>query len=140
VAPCGLLFSHAAPAGDHMPPALLELLDYRRFAPPRRDGRITKGTSSPEAVARLLGHLLWTESLLPMQAQRVLASMGARVAVYGHAVVAAGYQSIGLEQLILSTSFGMEDARKHVLLVDLAARYESVKALRPGIELRPLYP
>lgn len=139
LAPCGLLFSHAAPGAEHLQPAMLDLLDYRRFAPPHRSSRSSKGTSSPDAVARLLGQMLWSESLPPAQAERTLAAIGARVAVYGHAVVAAGYQSIGAQQLILSTSFGMEDERKHVLLVDLAMRYESVSALRPGTELLPLY-
>lgn len=139
LASCGLLFSHAAPGAEQLQPSTLEQLDYRRFAPPHRSLRITKSGSSPDAMARLLGQMLWTESLPPAQAERMLAAIGARVVVYGHAVVPAGYQSIGTQQLILSTSFGMDDLRKHVLLVDLASRYESVSALRPGTELLPLY-
>lgn len=140
LAPCGLLFSHAAPAVEHLQPSTLELIDYRRFAPPHKELKPTRASSSPDAVARLLGQMLWAESLPPAQADRMLQGMGAQVVVYGHAVVAAGYQPIGPRQLILSTSFGMEDHRKHVLLVDLAQKYPSVSALRPGTELLPLYP
>lgn len=140
---CGLLFSHAAPAAEVASESghatlgeleELEAIDYRRYAPPR------SASARSETAARLLGQLLWTSTMPPAQAQDVLRRVGASVAVYGHAVVPAGHQTIGGEQLILSTSFGMEDAKKRVLSIDLSASYSSVAALRSGQEILPLYP
>lgn len=144
LAPCGLLFSHAAPAGDLACCEDLEGIDYRRYAssktaaskPEGADGRPSRG----DAAARLLGQLLWTSSLSPEQARTVLSRIGARVAIYGHTVIPAGYQTIGSEQLILSSSFGTEDAQKRILLVDLAGEYASTEDLRPEFEILPLYP
>jgi len=146
LSPCGVLFSHAAPAAELLGPAALsrledlEAIDYRRYTPPRPEARPGKSTQPVEAAARLLGQLLWASSMGPAHAQELLIRIGARVAVYGHAVVPAGYQTIGKEQLILSSSFGMEDSKKRVLLLDLGGRYLSAADLRPGIEILPLYP
>jgi hypothetical protein len=142
VAPCGLLFSHAAPSAELGRLDELELIDYRRFILPRPTSPSQPGRSSQsgDSAARLLGQLLWSSSLTPLSAQRVLGRIGARIAVYGHAIVPAGYQQIGAQQLIVSTSFGMDDDRKRILLLDLSARYQSVADLRPGHELLPLYP
>lgn len=139
LSPCGVLFSHAAPGAELSRLEDLETIDYRRYAPPRDSAWSTRGTG-PQEAARLLGQLLWGSSLPPQQAREILARIGAHVAVYGHSVVPAGYQTIGAEQLILSSSFGMEDAQKRVLLLDLQASYKSVTDLRPGIEILPLYP
>jgi hypothetical protein len=142
LAPCGVLFSHAAPAAELGRLDELELIDYRRYILPRPKPQSQPGRSSVggDSAARLLGQLLWTSSLTPLSAQRVLGRVGARLTVYGHAIVPAGYQVIGGQQLILSTSFGMEDDRKRLLVLDLAARYQSVGDLRAGSELLPLYP
>ncbi len=150
LAPCGLLFSHAAPAADLARPEDLETLDYRRYTPPKKSScsiapsseivEVRKGPPPPETAARLLGQLLWNHSLSPAQAQKLLSRINARIAVYGHTVIPAGYQTIGAEQLILSSSFGMEDACKRILCIDLHEQYQSVADLRPGIELLPLYP
>ena len=140
VTPSGVLFSHAAPAAELLRLEDLESIDYRRYAPPNGSSRSQKGGAAPDASARLLGQLMWGSSLSPQKAQALLARIGARLSIYGHAVVPAGFQTIGAEQLILSTSFGMEDAQKRVLLLELSTVYESVTALRPGIEILPLYP
>lgn len=140
LAPCGVLFSHAAPGAELKQLEDLETIDYRRYAPPRENLRTTKSGAAAEAAARLLGQLMWSSSVSPQQARELLSRIGAHVAVYGHAVVPAGYQTIGAEQLILSSSFGMEDAHKRVLLLDLGARYASTEELRPGREILPLYP
>jgi len=57
------------------------------------------------------------------------------VVVYGHEIVAEGFSRIGDEQLILSTSFGVREARKLYLRLDLGGRYRSVADLREGVEL-----
>lgn len=136
LSPSGILFSHAAPAAELRSVAELEDIDYRRYLAPRPNTRHRPS----EAAARLLGQALWSSTLTPFKAQGVLAAVGAQLAVYGHSVIPGGYQTIGYEQLLLSTSFGMSDADKHVLLLDLSARYESTLDLRPGHELLPLYP
>jgi hypothetical protein len=144
LAPCGVLFSHAAPAAELNRLEDLEAIDYRRYLPPgatpSKESLRSRGDKPTEPAARLLGQLLWGSSLSPQKAQEVLLRAGAHVAVYGHAVVPGGYQTIGNEQLILSTSFGMDDARKRVLLLDLSTSYRAADALRPGIEILPLYP
>ncbi len=138
--PCGLLFSHAAPAAELNRIEDLEVIDYRRYTATKSAKPEAGRPILPEAAARLLGQLLWASSMTPEQTRELLLRIGAHVAVYGHAIIPAGYQTIGAEQLILSTSFGMSDANKRILLVDLHARYRSVADLRPGIEILPLYP
>jgi hypothetical protein len=140
IAPCGVLFSHAAPAAELASLADLETIDYRRYVTPKPEARSRARTQKPgEAAARLLGQLLWEQSLPPFKAQGLLGVAGAQLMVYGHAVIPTGYQTIGYEQLILSSSFAMEDEHKRVLLLDLETTYLTVEDLRPGIEIVPLY-
>ncbi len=140
IAPCGVLFSHAAPAAELGSLADLEAIDYRRYAAPKTDAKSRAKAQKPgEAAARLFGQLLWEQALPPFKAQALLGTAGAQVLVYGHAVIASGYQTIGYEQLILSSSFAMEDEHKKVLELDLSANYLTVDDLRPGVELLPLY-
>lgn len=144
ISPCGVLFSHAAPSAEVARLEDLEAIDYRRYtmpgASPSKESLRTRTTLPPEPSARLLGQLLWGSSLPPHKARELLPRIGAHVAVYGHAVVPAGHQTIGDEQLILSSSFGMEDEKKRVLLIELSASYRSVADLRPDFEILPLYP
>jgi hypothetical protein len=42
--------------------------------------------------------------------------------------------------MVVSTSFGVNDRHKVYLDLDLAARYPTVHAIRPGHEILPLYP
>ena len=62
------------------------------------------------------------------------------MAIYGHDVIPEGYESIGDEQMVVSTSFGLFDSNKVYLSLDLAARYRAVHDLRVGQEILPLYP
>lgn len=165
LAPCGVLLSHAAPAAEIAHPDELETIDYRRylagrpeprFEPPHdlhgdpldREGRFdldprarpVRLSRPGEAPARLLGQLLWESALPPHRAQGLLGTVGAQIAVYGHSVIDAGHQTIGTDQLILSTSFGMPDEYKRVLELDLGGAYQSTDDLRPGLEILPLYP
>ncbi|MDW8280585.1 MAG: metallophosphoesterase [Myxococcales bacterium] len=131
IAPCGILFSHGAPGQAPAQLEELEDLDYRRWQPLGQ-------TESQDPRARLLGKLLWTRSLSPPEARRVLHVAGCHLMVYGREVV-EGYEVIGQEQLILASSFGLPDDKKRILELDLGARYESVAALREGHEILPLY-
>lgn len=140
IAPCGVLFSHAAPAAELTSLGELETIDYRRYAAPKGEARSrAKATKPGEGAARLLGQLLWERALPPFKAQALLGVTGAQMVVYGHAVIPTGYQTIGYEQLILSSSFAMEDEHKKVLSLDLSATYLTVEDLRPGIEILSLY-
>lgn len=140
IAPCGVLFSHAAPAAELKDLAELESIDYRRYLAPKADARSRAKPPKPgEAIARLFGQLLWEQALPPYKAQALLGVAAAQVLVYGHAVIPTGYQTIGYEQLILSSSFAMPDEHKRVLELDLAATYMTVDDFRPGVEILPLY-
>lgn len=141
-APCGLFFCHAAPAAELIRIDDFENIDYRRYVAPRRSDKLraTKSYKPGDFPARLLGQLLWEHVLPPFKAQSILARVSANIAVYGHTIIPTGYQTIGYEQLILSSSYGMRDGKKTVLLVDLDEHYLTVESLRPSIELLPLYP
>ena len=62
------------------------------------------------------------------------------MSIYGHDVIPEGYETIGDEQIIVSTSFGLFDQNKVYLSLDLAAKYRNVHDLRIGHEILPLYP
>ena len=68
----------------------------------------------------------------------MLGLVGARVAVFGHEIV-TGYEAVGREQLILTSSFGAQDKDKRVVIVDLEATYTGAQDLREGHEIQPLY-
>lgn len=150
LAPCGILFSHAPPAADLRGPEDLEALDYRLWsatgaAARRLESRLGPGNSlstsdGRKQAAQRMAQSLWQQTLSPFKAQAVLAALSAQVLVYGHTVIPDGYQAIGFEQLILSSSFGMEDEHKTLLELDLGGTYLTVDDLRPGSELVPLYP
>ena len=62
------------------------------------------------------------------------------MAIYGHDVIPEGYEKVGDEQIIVSTSFGLFDQNKVYLSLDLSHRYRNVHDLRVGHEILPLYP
>ncbi len=141
VSASGLLFSHAAPAAAVADLKDLEQIDYRHYrAPSPSPSDSPPAAPQPLDAAGLLGQLLWTSSLSPALARRVLEPLGLTLAVYGHTVIQAGYQAIGSQQLIVSSSFGMDDAYKKILCLDLAVQYRSASSLRLGHEILPLYP
>ena len=130
VAPCGIVFTHGAPAAEITSPAEVEA------------ATLELDLESPIDIfsTPVIGPILWARSAPPAVAQRFLQAMGGRVAVFGHDVVPEGYERIGNEQMIVSTSFGVADGRKVYLEVDLRARYGTVHDLREGHEILPLYP
>jgi hypothetical protein len=66
--------------------------------------------------------------------------MGGAFCIYGHDVIPEGYECVGDEQMVVSTSFGVFDTNKVYISLDLGARYKSVSDLRIGKEILPLYP
>jgi hypothetical protein len=73
-------------------------------------------------------------------ARRFLRAAGGTIAIYGHDVIPEGFERIGAEQMVVSTSFGVFDHNKVYLDLDLSRRYTSVQELREGSEILPLYP
>lgn len=131
VAPCGIVFTHGAPA------AAIDSIDEVTAA------RIDHlGINAPPDIFQVpvIGPLLWARSAPAAVARRFLAAMGGLLSVYGHDVVPEGFERIGDEQMIVSTSFGVEDENKVYLDLDLAARYTTTHDLREGHEIAPLYP
>jgi len=136
VAPCGAVCCHAAPRRTEKNLEAFERIQYAGHEGDEIEDMLEGGT---------LGALLWARGAEPRQARALLRAtqLDARpqaFCVFGHDVVREGYVFIGDEQLCLSTSFGCDDRDKHYLRLDLSRRYQSVHDLRPGIELRRLYP
>ena len=130
VAPCGVVLTHAAPRATEADAASFERLGYDGYERIPIQSMYAQDT---------LGALLWSRSATPEQARALLDAVGGSLVVYGHDVVHEGYERVGDEQLCLSTSYGVDDAHKFYLRLDLAARYASVRDLREGIEILPLY-
>lgn len=134
VAPCGIVFTHGAPAAEAVSPQEVESLIYEGYE---------EATYEDLARDRILGPLLWARGCEPSRAraflQALTGSVG-RIAAFGHDVVPHGYETTGDEQICFSTSFGLYDQDKVYLDLDLAGRYLSVADLREGIEICKLYP
>lgn len=132
VSACGAVLLHAAPSAPIAGAADLEAIelggwgdvDFRDFL----------------ARSKVLGPMLWSRMARAEEAQAFLRALGGTVAIFGHDVVREGYASDSPEQLCVSTSFGCFDENKFYVELDLAARYADARALRPGVELKKLYP
>ncbi|MCE9579454.1 MAG: metallophosphoesterase [Deltaproteobacteria bacterium] len=131
VAPCGAVFTHGAPAAVIDSIADVERADLSGFE-----------LGSPLEIldTPVIGPILWARSAHPEVAAAFVHAMGGTISIYGHDVIPEGFERIGDEQLVVSTSFGVFDANKVYLDLDLAAHYRSVHELRVGREILPLYP
>ena len=131
VSKCGAVFTHGAPAAVCESVADLEAADLSGA-----------GLSSPLDVldTPIVGKILWARSATEAEARRFLRAMGGTMAIYGHDVIPEGYETIGDEQIIVSTSFGLFDTNKVYLSLDLASKYRGVHDLRVGHEILSLYP
>ena len=128
---CGAMFTHAAPAAVINSLADLEAADLSGA-----------GFASPLDVldTPVVGKVLWARSATQQEARRFLKACGSTISIYGHDVIPEGFEKVGDEQIIVSTSFGLFDQNKVYVSLDLAAKYKSVSDLRVGHELLPLYP
>ncbi len=131
IAPCGAVFTHGAPA------ARIDSIEDL-------EGADLSGHSyaSPLDVldTPIVGKILWARSAASAEARRFLRALGGTISIYGHDVIPEGYERIGDEQMVVSTSFGVFDANKVYVQLDLGARYQTVHDLRVGQEILPLYP
>jgi hypothetical protein len=131
VSPCGAVFTHGAPAAQIDSLGELEDVDLSGA-----------GYASPLEVldTPILGRILWARSATEAEARRFLRATGGTICIYGHDVIPEGFECVGDEQIVVSTSFGLSDSNKIYVSLDLATRYRSVRDLRIGHELLPLYP
>src|SRR5204862_6026334 len=88
----------------------------------------------------VVGKILWARSATEAEARRFLRAMQGTISMYGHDVILEGYETVGDEQIVVSTSFGLFDSNKVYVNLDLASKYRGVQDLRIGQELLPLYP
>jgi hypothetical protein len=131
VAPCGAVFTHGAPAATIGSIRDVEAVDLHSF---------TGGSPLDILDTPVLGPILWARSAEPQVARRFLRAMGGTISIYGHDVIPEGFECIGDEQMVVSTSFGVFDSNKVYLSLDLAGRYPTVRHLKIGREILPLYP
>ena len=132
VAPCGAVFTHGAPAAQITSRDEIEATDFD----------VTAAAESPIDILNVpvLGPILWARSAAPFVARQFLKAVGGKISIYGHDVIPDGFERVGDEQIIVSTSFGVADANKVYLDLDLGANYQTVYELRIAEEIRPLYP
>lgn len=130
VAPCGVVLLHGAPSAEIEGPHDFEHL--------RLDGYEELGFAEFLSVP-VLGPLLWSRLASEAQTLRFVRALGGEVAVYGHDVVREGYAKDGERQLCVSTSFGLLDADKVYVELDLTKRYKTVHDFHDGVELKKLY-
>jgi hypothetical protein len=131
VSRCGAVFTHAAPAAVIDSIADLEAADLTCV-----------GYASPLDVldSPVVGKILWAREASEAEARRFLRAIGGTISIYGHDVIPEGYETVGDEQMVVSTSFGVFDTNKVYISLDLAAKYQRIHDLRVGHEILPLYP
>lgn len=131
VSKCGVVFIHGAPAAQIDSIADIEAADLSgaQYASP------LDVLDTP-----VVGRILWARSASEAEARRFVRALDACVCIYGHDVIPEGYECIGDEQIVVSTSFGLFDTNKMYVSLDMAAKYRSVRDIRIGHELLPLYP
>lgn len=130
-APCGAVFTHGAPAAQIKSIRDIETADLsgKQFGSP------IDLLDDP-----VIGKILWARSAEPSAAKKFLKAMEGTFCIFGHDVIPTGFECIGEEQMVVSTSFGVRDAHKVYISLDLGAKYASVRDLRVGHEILPLYP
>ncbi len=131
IAPCGAVFTHGAPAARIDSIADLERADL--------SGQ-SYGSPLDVLDTPVVGKILWARSAAPSEARRFLRALGGTISIYGHDVIPEGFERIGDEQMVVSTSFGVFDSNKVYVSLDLSARYRTVHDLKVGKEILPLYP
>ena len=88
----------------------------------------------------VIGKILWARSATEAEARRFIKATGGTMSIYGHDVIPEGFERVGDEQIVVSTSFGCSTPTRSTLSLDLAAKYRTVHDLRIGHEILPLYP
>ena len=128
---CGAVFTHGAPAAQIDSITELEAADLSgaHYASP------LDVLDTP-----VVGKILWARSATEAEARRFLRAVNGTIAIYGHDVIPEGFETNGDTQMVVSTSFGVFDANKVYISLDLGAKYRVIHDLRVGHEVLPLYP
>jgi len=131
VSKCGAVFTHGAPAAQIDSLVELEAADLSgaHYAGP------LEVLDTP-----VVGKILWARSATEAEARRFLRALNGTISIYGHDVIPEGYEINGDTQMVVSTSFGLFDANKVYISLDLGAKYRVFHELRVGHEVLPLYP
>jgi hypothetical protein len=134
MASCGAVFTHGAPRATEPSLEAFEKLSYTGYLRVGINDMYERGT---------VGALLWSRYAEPEQARALLTALrGDKTGfvMFGHDVVRDGFEKIGAEQICVSTSFGCEDRAKVYVRLELDQQYGSVRDLKIGREILPLYP
>ena len=127
--PSGIVLTHGAPLRTAPSVDAFEALSWEGYA----DTPLSRMHEVDP-----LGALLWARGCSDADAAALLEVVtGSRegVVVHGHDVVREGYAKEGRHHMVVSTSYGLLDADKVYLRIDLAKRYRSTDDLREGIEI-----
>jgi hypothetical protein len=136
VSESGVVLTHGAPRGTEPDLESFESLSYGGYEDVSIHDMYQRDT---------VGALLWARGASPQHAQDLLRVAcphldGKGFVAYGHDIVRDGFEMVADEQLCLSTSFGLFDECKYFLRLELGGRYETVRQLEIGRELRRLHP
>ncbi len=134
VSACGVVLTHGAPRATVGSAEEFEELTYDGYSE----------LAFHEMLHRdALGALLWARSASDSQARallRALIGSDEGFVAFGHDIARSGYAIEGPHHICVSTSFGLIDANKRYLRLDLSSRYRTTYDLRDGVEILPLYP
>jgi hypothetical protein len=133
---CGAAFTHAAPN--------VQIKSVSEVIEARYEGHEQMNLMSIYTMP-LLGRMLWSRRCPDVVVKRFLSVVSDdatlhHIVAFGHDIAVGGYERFGDEQLMLSTSFGLDDEEKTYLELDLGGCYASVNDLTPGRELKSLWP
>jgi hypothetical protein len=136
VTACGIVFTHGAPRVLSANLDQIARVDYSDV----NVKKINEMFNVP-----ILGELLWCRQAGPLVIRRFLKNIevdGQRngVVLYGHDPISSGYVVRSPEQICFSTSFGLKNKNKVFIELDLERQHRTAYDLRPGIELKHLYP
>ncbi|MBX7096970.1 MAG: metallophosphoesterase [Myxococcaceae bacterium] len=127
---CGVVLCHAAPGAR-----------FRSLSELERAALVPVERPSIDAFFEdeVLGRLLWARRASEADAEAFLRACGGNVAIFGHDVVREGYAVEGAQQLCVSTSFGLFDADKRYVRLELASHYDDARSVEASGAILPLY-
>lgn len=132
----GLVFCHGAPRVLSANLAAVARVNYFKV----EARKINEMFSVP-----VIGELLWCRQAGPLVIRRFLKRVEVDqqrngVVLYGHDPISSGYAVRSPEQICFSTSFGLKNKNKVYADFDLSREFRSAYDVRPGYELKHLYP
>jgi hypothetical protein len=134
--PCGIVFSHACPS-------LKKCFSIDNLASVSYEKDYNTLSLNEIIDNEPLGVLTWSRLATYDDANRFLTSLSDgknkySISICGHDAVEEGYDKPEANQLVLSTSYRMQQEMKTYLCLDLSKTYADVTTLRENHELLPL--